>query len=164
MLECLERTLFPAYGTLKSIVSENARVFCCKSFKYLCFRWGIQHVITTPYYPQASLVDGVIRNLKADLKNFHDIQEKWDEDFSWLSMVFNTAVHKSTRSTPDVLFLGREMKCPLAVRWVLGPVNSGQVDPPRIDPFGPEPINISNMPARRLRPISLRRGILLDIV
>ena len=43
-------------------------------------------------------------------------------------MAFNTAVHESTRSTPDVLFLGREMKCPLAVRWDLAPVNFGQVD------------------------------------
>ena len=129
VLECLERTFFPAYGTPKSIVSDNARVFCHKSFKDLCFRWGFQHVTTTPYFLQASLAERVKRNLKAALKIFHhESQNAWDEDLSRLSMAFNTAVNESTQSTPDILFLGREMKCPLAVRWDLGPVNSGQVD------------------------------------
>jgi len=32
-------------------------------------------------------------------------------------------VHESTRSTPDVLFLGRELKCPLGVQWDLSPVS-----------------------------------------
>ena len=84
---------------------------------------------TTPYYPQASLAERVNRNLKAALKIFHhESQNAWDEDLSRLSMAFNTAVHESTQSIPDILFLGREMKCPLAVRWDLGPTNSGQVD------------------------------------
>ena len=106
VLECLERNFFPAYGTPKSTVSDNARVFCCNSFKDLCFRWGIKHLTTTPYYPQASLAERVNRNLKTALKMFHhESQDTWDEDLSRLSMAFNTAVHESTRSTPDV-FLG----------------------------------------------------------
>jgi len=40
----------------------------------------------------------------------------------WLSVAFNTAVHESTRSTPDKLFLGRELKRPLSVQWDLSPV------------------------------------------
>jgi len=128
VMECLERRFFPAYGTPKCIVSDNARVFCCKGFKDLCFRWGVQHVTTTPYYPQASLAERANRNLKAALKIFHhQSQKSWDEDLPWLSMAFNTAVHENTRATPDTVFLGREMKCPLGVRWDLSPVNSGGV-------------------------------------
>ena len=85
-------------------------------------------------------------------------------------MAFNTAVHERTQSTPDILFLGREMKCPLAVRWDLGPVNSGQVDG-GIEPFGPALMNTLNIPAGRLPrtitkggpPIRLRLGIWLGI-
>jgi hypothetical protein len=40
----------------------------------------------------------------------------------------HTAVHESTQTTPDLLFLGREMRCPLGVRWDLCPVYSGQVN------------------------------------
>jgi len=35
-------------------------------------------------------------------------------------MAFNTAVHESTQSNPYILFLGREMKCPVfGAGWVV---------------------------------------------
>ena len=129
VLDCLERRFFPMYGTPKYVVSDNARVFCCRQFRDLCFRWGIQHLTTSPYYPQASLAERVNRNLKAALKIFHhSSQSRWDEDLPWLSTAFNTAKHESTQATPDCLFLGREMRCPLAVRWDLSPIYSGRVN------------------------------------
>jgi len=101
-------------------MTDNARVFRCKQIRDLCFRWGITHITTTPYYPQALLAERVNRNLKSALKIFHhESQTTWDEDLPWLSLAFNTAVHESTMSTPDKLFLGRELKCPLLVRWDL---------------------------------------------
>jgi hypothetical protein len=116
--DCLERGFFPAYGTPHCVVTDNARVFCCKLFKDLCFRWGIEYLTTTPYYPQASLAERVNRNLKSALKIFHHAsQNAWDEDLAWVSMAFNMVMHESTQTTPDILFLGREMKCPLGVRW-----------------------------------------------
>ena len=122
--DCLESAFFPAYGTPTSIVSDNARVFCCRLFKDMCFRWGVTHLTSTPYYPQPSLAERVNRNLKAALKIFHhQSQATWDEDLPWLSVAFNTAVHESTKATPDKLFLGRELKCPLLVRWDLSPVS-----------------------------------------
>jgi hypothetical protein len=88
----------------------------------------VEHITTTPYYPQDSLAERVNRNLKSALKIFHhQTQNAWDEDLSWLIIVFNTAMHESTQATPDS-FLGREMRCPLGVRWDLSPVNSGQVN------------------------------------
>jgi hypothetical protein len=115
---------FPAFGTPTSVVTDNAKVFCCKQFRDLCFRWGITHITTTPYYPQASLVERVNRNLKSALKIFHhESQSAWDEDLPWLSLAFNTAVHDSTKCTLDKLFLGGELKCPLLVRWDLSPLS-----------------------------------------
>jgi hypothetical protein len=71
VLDCLERGISPAYGTPKYVVTDNARVFCWKNFKDLCFQWGVEHLTTTPYFPQASLVERVNRNLKAALNIFH---------------------------------------------------------------------------------------------
>ena len=67
----LGRSYFPAYGVPKFIVTENAKAFCCKEFKDLCFKWGVEHLTTTPYYPQAYLAERVNRNLKAALKIFY---------------------------------------------------------------------------------------------
>jgi hypothetical protein len=53
VLDCLERSSFPAYGTPKYVVTDNAKVCCCRLFRDLCFRWGVKHITTTPYYPQA---------------------------------------------------------------------------------------------------------------
>jgi hypothetical protein len=73
--------------------------------------------------PQGSLAERVNRNLKSALKIFHhESQVTWDGDLWWLSIAFNTAIHESTQCTPDKLFLGRELKSPVEVRWNLTPV------------------------------------------
>jgi transposase InsO family protein len=118
-VDCLERSYFPAFGTPNDI-TDNAKVFRSKQVRHLCFRWGVKHITTTPYYPQDSLVERANRNLKAALKIFHHkSQNVWDEDLPWISAVFNTAKHESTNTTPDVLFLGRKIKSPLEAGWEL---------------------------------------------
>jgi hypothetical protein len=49
VVDYLERGFFPAYSTPHCVVTDNARVFCCKLFKDLCFCWGVEHLTTTPY-------------------------------------------------------------------------------------------------------------------
>jgi len=86
------------------------------------FLVGVEYLTTTPYYPQASLAEKVNSNLKAVLKIFHhESQNMWDENLPWPGLAFNTTVKESTRYTSDVLFLGRELKCPLTARWDLSP-------------------------------------------
>jgi hypothetical protein len=98
-------------------------VFCCKILKTYVFV-GERNIPL-----QASLAERVNRNLKLALKIFHyQTQTVCDEDLSWLSMAFITAVHESTQATPDTLFWGREMRCPFGVRWDLSPVNYWQVN------------------------------------
>lgn len=70
MVDGLEKALFQAYGNLSSIVTDNAKVFCRRQFKELCFRCGVDNT-TSPYYPQASLAERVNRNLKSAQKIFH---------------------------------------------------------------------------------------------
>jgi hypothetical protein len=111
------------YGIPESIVTDNAKVFKCKLVKDFCFKWGVAHITTTPYYPQASLAERVIRNVKCALKIFHhNSQDTWDRDLPWLSLAFNTAVHESTGCTRDKLFFGREIGFPLEIRWDLSPL------------------------------------------
>jgi hypothetical protein len=49
VIDCLKRGYFPAYGTPKSILSDNTRVFQTKEVKDLCLRWGVDHIYNTPY-------------------------------------------------------------------------------------------------------------------
>ena len=115
VIDCFERSYFPAYGATNSIVTDNA-----KQVKDLCFRWGVKHIFTTPYDPQGSLGERVNRNLKTALKIYHhQTQNTLDEDLPFLASAFNTALHESTQTTHDLLFLGTEIKSPLGSRWNL---------------------------------------------
>ena len=88
VIDCLARNYFPTYGTPNAIVTDNVRVFRSKEVKDLCFRWGVNHITTTPYYPQRSLAERVNRNLKSALKIFHHrSQSTWEEDLPWLRLI-----------------------------------------------------------------------------
>ena len=51
VMQCLESSYFPVYGTPHTIVTDNASVFRSKKIRQLCFKWAVRHVTTTPYYP-----------------------------------------------------------------------------------------------------------------
>jgi hypothetical protein len=105
---CLAERFFPSYGVPQSIVSDNAAVFKSRIFYNLCFSWGIRHITTPPYYPQASQVERFNRNLKAALTIYHNAQHtRWDEHLPSLAIAFNSAWNESTAVTPASRFLGR---------------------------------------------------------
>jgi hypothetical protein len=117
---CLVEKFFPSFGVPQSIVSDNAAVFKSRTFYNLCFSWGIRHITTSPYYPQASQVERFNRNLKAALVIYHNSQHtRWDENLPSLAIAFNTAWHEATGATPASLFLGRELNHPLGLKWEL---------------------------------------------
>jgi transposase InsO family protein len=124
---CLTERFFPSYGIPESIVSDNASVFKSRTFYDLCFSWGIRHITTSPYYPQASQVERFNRNLKAALTIYHNTQHnRWDEHLPSLAMAFNSAWHESTAATPASLFLGRELNHPLGLKWKLHELELGK--------------------------------------
>jgi len=71
VVDNLEKSCFPMYGIPQTIVTVNASVFRSKPLRFMCFRWAVDHITTTPYYPQASLVERANRNLKSALNIFH---------------------------------------------------------------------------------------------
>ena len=60
----------------------------------------------------------LLQNLCEEASNMATVSEVW------FSLVFNTVVHESTKSTPDKLFSGTEFKCLLLVRLALFPVST----------------------------------------
>jgi transposase InsO family protein len=124
---CFVERFFPSFGVPQEIVSDNATVFMSKTFFDLCFSWGIRHITTSPYYPQASQVERFNRNLKVALSIYHHHQHThWDEHLASLALAFNTAWHESTAATPASLFLGRELNHPLGLKWELAELDMGK--------------------------------------
>lgn len=114
----LIKRVFAYFGFPEILVSDNAPSFLSAKFKAMCFNYGIKHVTTSPYYPQASLVERFNRNLKAALTIYHhDSQDRWDEGCPMLMIAFNSALHESTGCSPSSIFLGRELNHPLGMQW-----------------------------------------------
>jgi hypothetical protein len=116
---CLMEKFFPCFRIPESIVSDNATAFKSRTFYNLCFSWGIRHITTSPYYPQAPQVERFNHNLKATPVIYHNSQHThWDEHLSSLAIAFNSAWHESNAATPASLFLDRELNHPLGLNGI----------------------------------------------
>jgi hypothetical protein len=130
MVKSLVGRYFPCFGIPNTIVSDNAAVFKFRLLYNTCFSSGIKHITTSTYYPQASQVEQFNRNLKAALTIYHNSHHtRWDENLQSLAMVLNTEWHKSTGATPALLFLGRELKHPLGLKWEFSELDLKQSPP-----------------------------------
>jgi len=100
-VQLLKGGLFQHFGVPQTIVSDNGSQFTSHVFHRMCFGLGIQHVTTTPYYPQPSHAERFNRNLRSALISYNaNSQTTWDESLKWLQMAFNSATHESHRRAP----------------------------------------------------------------
>jgi hypothetical protein len=112
--DMLERAFLHAYGTPVSIMTDNAMVFPCKQ---------IRGVFSVGNYPHnySLLSAGFTRG--ASQSEFEIcavrffIMHPRSRGIGWISLAFNTAIRDNIKCTTDKLFLGREFKSPLLVRW-----------------------------------------------
>jgi predicted aspartyl protease len=124
--------IFLRYGPPKFLVSDNASIFRSQKFKEMCLSWGIQHIKTTPYHPQANMVERVNRNLKYALSIYVEHDHKtWDLFVPYLRYAFNSSIHETTMNSPGKLFLAQELSDPLRNNWKIDALLHG--DPGQID-------------------------------
>jgi transposase InsO family protein len=117
-IKVLKQGVFASFSVPEIIVSDNAKSFVSDEFRRFCFSLGIQHVTTTPYYPNPSHAERFNRNLLAALTAYlATSQTKWDENLQWLQVAFNMAVHESTGKTPFEVIFPFRGNTPFSNRW-----------------------------------------------
>lgn len=122
--------IFAWFGSPKTLVSDNAPAFVSREFKGFCFKQGIKHVTTSPYYPQPSFAERFNRNLKAALIAYHaESQTKWDRSLPWLNLAFNTAKHEAHQATPASLLLAYPLNSALSNLWSFGDLFPETISP-----------------------------------
>lgn len=116
----LKTAVFSYFGFPKYLVSDNVPGFKSKEVAQMCLEYGISHITTTPYYPQANMVERVNRNIKTALRIYHSQNHtEWDTLIPFFQISFNSAVHESTKQSPASLFLGYNIRHPLELEWNL---------------------------------------------
>jgi hypothetical protein len=119
-IHALQNRLFQHFGVPCTLVTDNGAQWRAREFHRMCFGAGIQHVTTSPYYPQPSHAERFNRNLKSALIAFHaQSQDRWDENLKWLQMAFNSAQHEGHKAIPYELMFGKAPNNPLSNLWTL---------------------------------------------
>lgn len=76
--------------------------------------FGIQKTRTTPLHPQS---DGMVERFNRTILDYlakfiDDRQSNWDSCLPLMLLSYRSAVHDSTKQTPAMLMLGRELRLP----------------------------------------------------
>lgn len=106
---------FTKFGCPQQIHTDQGREFQSTLFKALCKRLGINQTRTTPYRPNSDgLVERFNRTLKQMLRTFAvENPQNWDDYLPFILMAYRATENKSTGCTPNLIFLQRQLSCPL---------------------------------------------------
>jgi len=122
---------FSRFGCPVQIHSDQGREFESDLFQAVCEKLGIKKSRTTPYRPQSDgLLERFNRTLKQLLSLFaYDNTQDWDDHLPYLLMAYRSTEHASTKCSPNLLMLGREISCPIDLMVGFPPDKQEEVCP-----------------------------------
>jgi len=113
VVDFLEDQVFCRFGTPKIIVSDNGSQFTSKILQKMCKEWKIDHRFLSPYHPQQNFTERANKSLKKMIAAYVEENHKsWDEHLQKFALALRTAVNETTKVTPALLNLGRQIPIP----------------------------------------------------
>lgn len=111
--ECLLENIICRYNFPSRLISDNASNFISKVIKDLTTLFTIKKIFTTPYHPQANIVERAHRTLNAYLRAYTDKnKDTWDELLKFATFAYNNSIHSTTGYTPHELAHGFKIQIP----------------------------------------------------
>lgn len=110
-VQALHKT-FCRFGMPESIKTDNGPQFISSELRTFCEEFGIQHMKTTPYWPQANgEVERMNRTIGKHLKISQETQgSDWQWDLRMFILMHNSTPHSTTGIAPSELMFGRVLK------------------------------------------------------
>lgn len=111
--KCLLEHVILRYNFPSRLISDNATSFTSKVIKELTHLFTIKKIFTTPYHPQANIVERQHRTLNSYLRAFTEQNKNhWDELLKYATFVYNNTIHTTTGYTPHELAHGFKIQIP----------------------------------------------------
>lgn len=102
--------VFHKFGCPETIVSDNGSHFISKDFAEMVKTFGIYHMRTAQYSPQANASERVNQSILAAIRTFLQTdQTEWDVYLSEIECALRSSVHKSIGMTPYFALFGVNM-------------------------------------------------------
>ncbi|VDI22567.1 Hypothetical predicted protein [Mytilus galloprovincialis] len=105
------------FGAPCRIHTDQGREFESKLFASMCDLLEIEKTRTTPYHPQSDgMVERYNRTLQQILSMFvNENKDDWDSHLPYVTMAYRACTHESTKCSPNLLMLGREISLPIDI-------------------------------------------------
>ena len=92
---------------VESIFSDNGVQFISKEFSDCLNSYGINHILTASYSPQANASERVNRSILAAIRKYIDNYHcTWDNNISSISSALRNSIHSSIKFTPHYIVFG----------------------------------------------------------
>lgn len=110
VVNCLKQNVFSLFGTPEILVSDNGRQFESRMLAEFLDRYGVNHVFTPKYSPQANSSERVNRTILAAVRSYiRESHQDWDLYIDEISCALRNVVHESTGFSPYHLVFGQHM-------------------------------------------------------
>ena len=110
VINYLQSEVFNFVGVPQYLHSDNGRQFISKDFAAFLNTFGIQHVTTALYSPQANVSERANREIIAKLRCFIGRDHtKWDKYLSQITAILRSDYHNAIKCSPYFATLGQNM-------------------------------------------------------
>lgn len=106
----LETEVFHVFGAPESILTDNGAQYVSKMFADLLKKYGVAHIRTAGYSPQANASERVNRSILASIRSYiGDDHRNWDSRISAIGSALRNTSHESSGFSPHYLVFNRHM-------------------------------------------------------
>ena len=125
----MKSTIFPRFGVPRVLISDGGSHFIEKGFEALLAKYGVTHIVATPYHPQTSgQVELSNRQIKAILeKTVSRSRKDWASKLDDALSAYRTAYKTPLHTTPYNLVYGKSCHLPVELEhkalWALKEMN-----------------------------------------
>lgn len=108
--DILQKHIFHVYGVPEVLVSDNGSQFTANEFKTFLTGFGVSHIYTALYSPQANASERVNRSIIAGIRAYlKDDHSLWDQHLSSISCALRNSTHQAIQTSPYRALFGLEM-------------------------------------------------------